>query len=355
MKFLMKISGTGNIHQLFDSIKKDQPINYISYNAIQDHAIYELDLKEHISVTVNNKKLIEQSNRFTVTCLLPTGTVSEFKATIDQFENIIQIKQLSRKNEPLRAFEMDFFTDKSTAVLNKEFLKFGQETRIDICLRPKTPKRLVIFDMDSTLIQQEVIDELAREAGVYDLVSSITERAMRGELDFNSSLQERVKTLKNQNVEIIEKVKNRIVLMPGAKELTVILSKLGITTAVVSGGFLPLANYIKDTLGLNYAFANTLVTDGDVLTGQVTLPIVNAERKRDLLSTIAQLHDIPKELTMAVGDGANDLLMLSEAGFGVAFNAKPRVQEQAQARINQPSLFNVLYLLGYTDEELDLL
>jgi phosphoserine phosphatase SerB len=358
----MKIECTGNIHELVQHLNQQDDrnvINFIAYTAINEHAIVELELENPIATqSFSNQKLVVLSRQYVLSCLLPTGSVAEFCSVFSLLpKTITQIRQLSKKNRPLLAFEVHFSMDQDEGELNDHFLRFGQETGIDLCLQPlsvtKNRKRVIIFDMDSTLIQQEVIDELAREAGVYDRVSAVTERAMRGELDFNESLRERVKTLAGQNIDIIEKVKSRIEFMPGARELTRALSKLGIITAVVSGGFLPLANYVKETLGLNYAFANTLLSNQGVLTGSVLDPIVNAERKRDLLSTISQLHGIPRQFTMAVGDGANDLLMLQAAGLGVAFNAKPKVQQKAQVRINQPSLFNVLYLLGITEEEVD--
>jgi phosphoserine phosphatase SerB len=216
----------------------------------------------------------------------------------------------------------------------------------------RTRKRMFVFDMDSTLIDQEVIDELAREAGVYDVVSSITERAMRGELDFNQSLIERCKTLQGQPVSILERVKSRITLTRGALECCRALKRLGCVLVVLSGGFLPLAQHIQSLLGLDYAFANELQVEEGVLTGKVHTPIVNAERKRDLLLVIAQQHRIPLDQVCAVGDGANDLLMMKASGLGVAFCAKPRVQEQASVAIQERSLLHILYLLGLDDTQI---
>ncbi|KAI9208695.1 HAD-like domain-containing protein, partial [Polychytrium aggregatum] len=215
-------------------------------------------------------------------------------------------------------------------------------------------KRLVVFDMDSTLIQQEVIDEIAKHAGVVEQVSRITESAMNGEIDFKESLRQRVALLKGIPSNVFEHIKTVITFTPGAHRLCKALKRLGFKLAVISGGFMPLATYVKNELGLDYAFANQLKIseDGTQLTGETFGPVVDGARKADLLLTLAQANGLINAQVIAVGDGANDLLMMAEAGLGVAFNAKPRVQAQAQARINQTSLENVLYFLGYNDAEI---
>ena len=223
---------------------------------------------------------------------------------------------------------------------------------LEVYLAHKTPG-LAVFDMDSTLIQQEVIDELARSVGRYEQVAAVTEAAMRGELDFEESLRARVAQLKGVSTDIWEHLKNRVITFtPGARELIAVLKHFGWKTAVLSGGFTPLANWVKDTLGLDYAFANQLATDesGSQLSGEVlpNTPIVGATLKRDLLLKLAAENDIPISHTLAVGDGSNDLLMMKAAGFGVAFNAKARVQAEAPARLNSTSLLDVAYVLGFT-------
>jgi phosphoserine phosphatase len=203
--------------------------------------------------------------------------------------------------------------------------------------------------MDSTLIQQEVIDELAVSLGVQDKVSAITHRAMNGELDFDQSLRERVRLLKGTPESAIVQVLDRIHLTPGAEELVRILKRLGYRTAVISGGFIEVVEPIRKRLGLDYAYANTLEVRDGVLTGEVLGTIVNRQRKAELLVNIAQAERIELDQVIAVGDGANDLDMLHRAGLGIAFNAKRTVQEQAQAAINQTSLLSILYLLGIRD------
>ncbi|ORX81239.1 phosphoserine phosphatase serb [Anaeromyces robustus] len=242
--------------------------------------------------------------------------------------------------------------------LKKQIFDLTSTYKTDIALQVdnvyRKNKRLIVFDMDSTLIQQEVIDEIARHAGVVKEVSAITASAMNGEINFQESLARRVALLKGLSVNIFEEVKKVITFTPGAHNLCRALKNLGYKLAVCSGGFVPLANYIKNELGLDFAYANNLAIseDGTQLEGKTYGPIVDGTRKAELLGAIAQLEHIIPEQTIAVGDGANDLLMMSKAGLGVAFNAKPKVQEQAPTRINQKSLENVLYLLGYSDDEI---
>ncbi|KAI8848307.1 HAD-like domain-containing protein [Chytridium lagenaria] len=240
-------------------------------------------------------------------------------------------------------------------------LSIGVKTHVDIVVQDvsvfRTRKRVVIFDMDSTLIQQEVIDELAREAGVVAEVSRITEAAMNGEIDFKESLRRRVGLLKGTPTSVLEKVRSRITFSPGAHELCRALKRLGYKLAVISGGFIPLARYVKAELGLDYAFANELKVspDGLVLEGVTEGPVVDGVRKAELLEVIAHAEGVKKDQVIAVGDGANDLLMMAASGLGVAYNAKPRVQEQAKARINQKSLAWILYILGLKEYEISVL
>ena len=206
--------------------------------------------------------------------------------------------------------------------------------------------RLAVFDMDSTLIQHEVIDELAIEAGKGVEVAAVTEKAMRGEIDFDTSLQYRLKTLAGLPESVLAKVADRLRLTPGAQTLVATLKARGVTTAILSGGFTYFAESVKGRLGLDFYHANRLEMAGGALTGVVAPPIVNAQRKRDLLQEITGDLGLTREQTLAVGDGANDLPMLEEAGLGVAYRAKPKVQQQARLRVNTTTLEGVLYLLG---------
>ncbi|KAI9888358.1 MAG: hypothetical protein M1814_000541 [Vezdaea aestivalis] len=236
---------------------------------------------------------------------------------------------------------------------------FERQWNVEVLLQRdnvwRKAKRLVVFDMDSTLIQQEVIDEIAKAIGVEDKVSAITARAMNGELDFSASLKERVALLKGVPATIFETLKSQITLTLGAKELCKALRQLGCKTAVVSGGFTPLAEWLAAQLDLDYAFANNLdvSADGTELAGTVTGDIVDGARKAALLEAMAEKERIPLKQVVAIGDGANDLPMMMKAGLGIAFNAKPKVQLAAPTRLNSASLMDVLYVMGYTKEEQD--
>jgi phosphoserine phosphatase len=212
--------------------------------------------------------------------------------------------------------------------------------------------------MDSTLIQQEVIDEIAAYTGVQSEVSAITARAMNGELDFAASLKARVALLKGVPSDVFERLKPKITITPGAKELCKVLKRLGFSLAVLSGGFQPLADWIAGQLGLHHAFANHLLSDPttNTLTGELdpAHPIVDAEHKKNLLLSLASGRGITLQQTMAVGDGANDIPMLRAAGLGVAWKAKSKVQMEAPARLNAGnSMLDLVYLLGLTEREVE--
>jgi phosphoserine phosphatase len=244
------------------------------------------------------------------------------------------------------------------AALKGELLPIAWELQIDIGVQPeglyRRSKRLVALDMDSTLIQSEVIDELAREKGVYAEVAAITHSAMMGKMNFEESLRQRCQKLAGLPEAALERVLARIELTPGAQELIAILKTLGFKTAVISGGFTFVADSLKKRLGLDYAYANVLEILDGVLTGKVIPPIVNAERKAELLDSIAKLENISLDQVIAVGDGANDLLMLEKAGLGIAFNAKPAVRERADLALTQKNLRSIVYFLGLSERDLAL-
>ena len=211
-------------------------------------------------------------------------------------------------------------------------------------------RRLVAFDMDSTLIEAEVIDELALEAGVGEQVSAITERAMRGELDFKESFRARVGLLRGLDEQALEQVAGRLKITEGAEHLISTLHTLGYKTAILSGGFTYFARHLQSRLGIDYVYANELDIEAGRVTGEVTGAIVDGERKAELLRELAIDEGIDLEQVIAVGDGANDLPMLSIAGLGIAFRAKPLVQQSAEQSISTLGLDAILYLLGFSDK-----
>lgn len=241
------------------------------------------------------------------------------------------------------------------AQLRAEFLTIAQQLNVDIAFQQdsifRRNRRLVVFDMDSTLIDAEVIDELAKAAGVGDQVSAITERAMRGELDFKASFRERMALLKGLPECVLEEIAGSLRLTEGAETLISQLRRLGYKTAILSGGFSYFAERLQKRLGIDYVYANALPIENGLLTGGVEEPIVDGQRKADLLRELAQREGISLEQTIAVGDGANDLPMLSIAGLGVAFRAKPLVKQSAKQAISTLGLDGILYLLGFRDRE----
>jgi phosphoserine phosphatase len=234
-----------------------------------------------------------------------------------------------------------------------ELLTLASEMDIDIAYQEdsmfRRTRRLVAFDMDSTLIEAEVIDELASAAGVGEKVAEITERAMRGEIDFKESFAARVALLKGLDESVLEGIAESLPITEGAERLVSTLKKLGYKTAILSGGFTYFGHYLQKRLGIDYVYANELAIEGGRVTGEVSGVVVDGQRKAELLREIAQREGIDMEQVIAVGDGANDLPMLSIAGLGIAFRAKPIVRENAKQSISTLGLDSILYLLGISD------
>jgi phosphoserine phosphatase len=241
--------------------------------------------------------------------------------------------------------------------LRTDLIAAGSARGIDVALQEETltrrAKRLIVMDMDSTLIRIECIDELARMHGVVDQVSDITRRAMLGELDFEASLRARVALLTGMPWAQVQQIADDLPIMEGAEKLIAVLKGLGMKTAVISGGFTFAAEALQRRLGLDYAYANTLEVKDGVLTGRVKDPIVTAQRKADLLEGLALQERISLEQIVAVGDGANDAVMIEKAGLGIAFHAKPKLRERADTSLSAGGLDRILYLLGLHARDID--
>ena len=316
----------------------------------------ELDFK-----IASYEEHLQHDNNFmyAVTCLgekITAQVVAQISHAIySENVNIERITQLSQGE--LCCIEMIVKTDKTINVqdMTGKLLSISTDFGVDIAVQKedifRRSKRLVVMDMDSTLIQVEVIDELAKSAGNGEEVSGITSKAMNGELSFNESLNKRVELLRGLDENILDEIYHNIPFTPGAKKLVKILKKLGYKTAVISGGFTFFTDRLKNELGLDYAFANKLEIKDGKLTGKVLGEIINGESKAKILEDIADKENITLDQVVAIGDGANDLLMLDKAGLGIAFNAHKTVREKADYNISQENLDSIIYLLGISEKE----
>lgn len=241
------------------------------------------------------------------------------------------------------------------STLQREFMELANEIDADIAYQEnnvyRRNRRLIVFDMDSTLIQAEVIDELAKRGGVGQQVAEITARAMRGEIDYRESLEQRVVLLKGLPESALGEVAATLKLTDGMERLMSTLKKLGYKTAILSGGFTYFGRVLQRRFGFDYVFSNELEIENGIITGNITGEIVDGERKAQLLESIAQHEGFSLEQTIAVGDGANDLPMLSKAGLGIAFRAKPIVKESARQSLDTIGLDGILYLMGLSEKE----
>lgn len=290
-----------------------------------------------------------------------TKVISEKNLNIDAIKRLTGRTSLIQEEEYPRASIQFSIRGKidCKADFTEKFMQISRDLDVDIAFQEDNiytrNRRLVCFDMDSTLIQTEVIDKLAELAGVGDKVKAITESAMHGEIGFKESFTKRMKLLKGLNEEVLHDVAVNLPITKGAKRLIDTLKKHGFKTAILSGGFEYFGHYLQKELGIDYVFANQLEIKDGILTGGYLGEIIDGNRKAEYLKEIAKKEGINISQTIAIGDGANDLAMLNLAGLGIAFHAKPTVKDNAQSSISSIGLDGVLYLLGYHDRHIDLI
>lgn len=334
---------------------------------------YELDVNIRFNPITeeayNQWVSMQGKNRYIITILGRKLTARQIagvtRIVADQDMNIDDIKRLTGRipldenaRTPKASVEFSVRgTPRDKEQMKADFMKLSAEQEMDISFQEESMyrrmRRLICFDMDSTLIETEVIDELAIRAGVGDQVKAITEAAMRGEIDFCESFRQRCALLKGLDVSVMQEIAENLPITEGVDRLMRILKKVGFKIAILSGGFTYFGNYLKQKYNIDYVYANELeVVDGK-LTGRHIGDIVDGKRKAELLRLIAQVENVDIRQTVAVGDGANDLPMISIAGLGIAFHAKPKVKATAKQSISTIGLDGILYFLGYKDSYLE--
>ena len=325
----------------------------ITVSALAVDLNLELSIEQNVAQSTTKKR-----DRIQITLLgaplRPEAITRVAQELTERGANVDRIRRIA--SYPVTAFLFDVSGATATSI-RRGLAQAAFETGADIAVQDagldRRGQHLVVMDVDSTVIQNEVIDLLAQEAGVLSEVANITERAMSGELDFAASLRERVALLKGLPVTALEKVRGQITLTPGARTLCRTLKTLGYRVCMVSGGFVEVISPLADELGIDRLRANRLGVQNGFLTGDVEGPIVDRLGKRQALEEFAAEFGIPMRRTIAIGDGANDIDMLEAAGLGVAFNAKAAARDAADTSVNVPYLDSVLYLLGITREDIE--
>ncbi len=283
------------------------------------------------------------------------SSVSEICAR--NYVNIESVKMIARGDYIAMELSLDVSDVDDIARFRHEYYAFSDETGLDVSLREEDvfnkPKRVVVFDCDNTLIQGEVIDEMAEIAGVGAMVKAVTAKAMNGEMEFNDAILERIRLLKGMTEKQLESIFNSLALTPGAEDLIATLHFMGYKVAVISGGFSFFTNYLKERLNLDYVFANELEIIDGVVTGKIKGRIVDAESKAEILKQIAENENISPDQIVAVGDGANDRFMLENAGLAIAFNPKDALKKYSDGMLSNDNISGLLYFLGIPDSQVE--
>ncbi len=338
---------TSNARQSKDGVLKD-----LLFEASRLGLTLNFRLYSESEVRTRNSK-----NLFVLTYFGDTRALAEISRILaEENANIEMIANLTRHCASCVELTIDVNSVSNLSRLKERVIAKSHELNIDLALQKmeayRKNKRIVFFDMDSTLIDMELIDVMAERAGVFKEVSRITEKARRGDLDFEEALHQRVALLKGLNVKELEAIQREIRLSEGAEELVAILKRLGFKLGVVSGGFRYFADDLKKRLGLDFAYANELEIKDGKLTGRVMGQIVDNAYKAKIVHRVSEAEGILLDQTVAVGDGANDVLMLGQAGLGIAYNAKGKLDRAANMSLGKARLKNILYLLGITEAEM---
>jgi phosphoserine phosphatase len=344
LSFLLDMSGA---KQSKDGVLKD-----LLFEASRLHLTLNFRLFSEKEVKARNSK-----NLFVLTYFGDTRALAEISSILaEENANIEMITNLTQHCASCVELTINVNGVQNLGHLKERVLAKSHELNIDLALQKmeayRKSKRLVFFDMDSTLIDMEIIDEMAQRAGVFKEVSRITEKTRRGDLDFEEAIIQRVALLKGLKVEELEKIRKEIKLSEGAEELVKTLKRLGYKVGVVSGGFDYFAEFLKERLELDFAFANQLEIKNGTLTGRVLGKIVDSTYKAKIVNLVAGEEGVFLDQTVAIGDGANDGLMLGQAGLGIAYNAKKKLERVANMSLGRDRLKNILYILGITEEEM---
>jgi len=331
---------------------KDSVLKDLLFEASRLRLTLNFQLFSEKEVKARNSK-----NLFVLTYFGDTRALAEISSVLgEENANIEMISNLTQHCASCVELTIDVNGVQNLNRLKGRLIAKSHELNIDLALQKmeayRKSKRLVFFDMDSTLIDMEIIDEMARRAGVLKEVGRITEKAKRGDLDFEEAIIQRVALLKGLKVEELEKIKSEMKLSEGAEELVATLKRLGYKLGLVSGGFHYFTDFLKDRLGLDFAFANQLEIKNGALTGRVLGNIVDGPYKAKIVNSVSNEEGVLLDQTVAIGDGANDVLMLGQAGLGIAYNAKGKIERVANMSVGRARLKNILYILGISEGEM---